>query len=1017
MGCKVFFSYRHVDREAVQPLILALARLKVDVWVDVNRISDTQSISQQICENLAEAGLFVAWYSNAYPASEACRWELTAAFIAAQAQGTPHSYLMVVNPESRTDHIYPTILRDANCLDAQSIAQTAARIAECTRLARKPFGDVSIKRPLWFGQQWTGFNRFVGRFAEMWTLHSGLFASGLAAIMGPGGGDTVQVQGLAGIGKSLLAIEYAIRFSAAYPGGVFWLSAAGSGCDWKQCRDDRLANLALELGISSENPGAILGEVKQRLLKSEPYLWIVDDLPSDSSVEALNAWMAPTPNGRTLITSRGTKLSGNGLVLRLGLLSREEAFKLLTSQRSPMSEEETSKAWKIVDALGCHSLALDVASSTIIIEGYYGFIDLLSNPSRDVLAFANELVGELPTGHEVNIAVTLLDSIKKLNWEGLLALQLASILAPAPIPVWLIKDAFAVIYGEGAGWHGSTGIMNVLHESLADGPLAAADRAITVHVLVTRTVRYHAQATENIISAAIKVLGEAVPKTGDVSKHESARPWVVHARYLTTKCSGSNGLKMLRGLAAFDRARGEYRAAVETRQRILAIVTNAQGREHPDTLHALKSLAQDSFFAGMYELSRQAIDAAIPLCKKAITDNPDLLFLLGIKQHLLRVAGNYEEALGIARHILSVQQRALGPAAPETLTAMNNVALIMLAQKQVEQAEFLFQIVVDGRQRSLGMEHPSTISAMSNLAAAKFARGQFAKALQLDVLCVQFRCGKYGAEHPESLTSMNNMATALRSLGKATEARDLYKQTLDIRLRVLGHEHPDTLTSMQNLACVLHEQNDLTRALALSQRVLEARRNTLGNDHPDTLHSMHCIANVMIDRGDLSDAQKLLQQVFEVQSMVLDSEDQTLLRSRYSLAFVAQRLGNIKEPKKIFQQICEAQRRTLGEEHIDTLESKNCIAGLLWEQGDRSGAGKLYREVLEARLRVHGAEHIKTLQSMKNVAAAMWQEGDQDGARSLITEAVQIARASLGEAHPNTLLYSKYLASYNSGKQ
>ena len=42
-------------------------------------------------------------------------------------------------------------------------------------------------------------------------------------ITGSGTG-LVQVQGMGGIGKTLLAEEYALRFGSAYPGGVFWLA-------------------------------------------------------------------------------------------------------------------------------------------------------------------------------------------------------------------------------------------------------------------------------------------------------------------------------------------------------------------------------------------------------------------------------------------------------------------------------------------------------------------------------------------------------------------------------------------------------------------------------------------------------------------------------------------------------------------------------------------------------------------------------------------------------------------------
>ena len=85
-----------------------------------------------------------------------------------------------------------------------------------------------------------GSTRFVGRLKEMWEVHSLLHAGDVAQITGAAAatGGIGQVQGLGGVGKSLLAEEYALHFGAAYPGGVFWVRAYGnddakarSGCD------------------------------------------------------------------------------------------------------------------------------------------------------------------------------------------------------------------------------------------------------------------------------------------------------------------------------------------------------------------------------------------------------------------------------------------------------------------------------------------------------------------------------------------------------------------------------------------------------------------------------------------------------------------------------------------------------------------------------------------------------------------------------------------------------------------
>jgi hypothetical protein len=77
-------------------------------------------------------------------------------------------------------------------------------------------------------------------------------------ITGAHGGDpAVKVTGMGGISKSLLAQEYALRFAAAYPGGVFWLRAHGhddhddivADTERDGDRDNQLLAFATELGI------------------------------------------------------------------------------------------------------------------------------------------------------------------------------------------------------------------------------------------------------------------------------------------------------------------------------------------------------------------------------------------------------------------------------------------------------------------------------------------------------------------------------------------------------------------------------------------------------------------------------------------------------------------------------------------------------------------------------------------------------------------------------------------------
>ena len=80
-----------------------------------------------------------------------------------------------------------------------------------------------MRRPHWYGSKMRlGSNRLVGRVPDLWAIHSGLSQHNFAM---SGGASTglVQVQGMGGTGKTLLA-RNTPSLRRAYPGGIFWLT-------------------------------------------------------------------------------------------------------------------------------------------------------------------------------------------------------------------------------------------------------------------------------------------------------------------------------------------------------------------------------------------------------------------------------------------------------------------------------------------------------------------------------------------------------------------------------------------------------------------------------------------------------------------------------------------------------------------------------------------------------------------------------------------------------------------------
>ena len=72
---------------------------------------------------------------------------------------------------------------------------------------------------------------FVGREQDLANLHAALTSGSPVGIRSALPAAGAGLTGMGGIGKTQLAVEYCYRFRDAYPGGVFWLNAAGA--DWR----------------------------------------------------------------------------------------------------------------------------------------------------------------------------------------------------------------------------------------------------------------------------------------------------------------------------------------------------------------------------------------------------------------------------------------------------------------------------------------------------------------------------------------------------------------------------------------------------------------------------------------------------------------------------------------------------------------------------------------------------------------------------------------------------------------
>jgi tetratricopeptide (TPR) repeat protein len=1057
----IFLSYPSVDRAQATALKAALEALGLSVWMDTERIDDAASIQRSITDGLARCRVLVAWYSTAYTRSRACQWELTAALIVSQAEALATRRVLVLNPEAGVGHITQTVVRDIELVPAHggdAMAPLAQRVQAAAANAKGLLGDIrQLARPRWLGaRNPRGSNRFVGRLDELWQVHSALTAGHFAIVSGlpsPGAAlPLASVRGSGGMGKSLLAEEYALRFGAFWPGGLVWIDALGVSDRPEEPADalaqrreafylEQLGLVAMALGIDGKSiEGMNLRQLRAMLGNKlqeggQRYLWLVDDLPTCSPA-ALDDWQAPSANGATLFTSRARQHEALGTLIPLGILLPDDAYALLCAGRKPHDAAEEAAARGIVQRLGGHAMAVDQARAACEQQGFTGFLKRLDQDDQQALALSRTLAGDLPNGHERDIAKTFLGSITGLNPDGFDLLTLAAQLSGAPISRDLIAasklarlpiaaqsadepDEAAMRAAELAAQDWADLAMHELTAcSLADPavvnpatPDGASEIAITLHTLIARVARWQLArggdahlASAQWREAATLVLLRTLQNADDILQHAEMVNEVHHARLLCEQVETFDQALLLARIALYDHARGRYGPARVAWQTVVTKLEHVLGAEHPDTLTSIGNLA--ATLQAMGDLPRaRAMQEQVLVTHQRVqgAEHPATMTSMNNLASTLQAMGDLHGARAIHEKELAICQRVLGAEHPQTLISMGNLAGTLRVMGDLPGARTMQEQVLAIHQRVLGAEHSDTLTSVNNLAVTLQAMGDLhgARAMQAQALAIHQRV--LGPEHPDTSVSMGNLASTLRAMGDLPGARAMQEQVLAIHQRVLGAEHPTTLISMGNLANTLQNMGDLPNARAMQEQVLATRQRVLGADHPATLTSMNNLAGTLRAMGDLPGARAMQEQVLATRQRVLGAEHPATLISTGNLAEDLRNMGNLPRARAMQEQVLAIHQRVLGAEHPDTLTSMNNLAGTLQAMGDLTGARAMHEKDLSICQRVLGAEHPDTLISMNNLARTLQAMGDLPGARAMQVHVLAICQRVLGAEHPDTV--------------
>ena len=264
---------------------------------------------------------------------------------------------------------------------------------------------------------------------------------------------------------------------------------------------------------------------------------------------------------------------------------------------------------------------------------------------------------------------------------------------------------------------------------------------------------------------------------------------------------------------------------------------------------------------------------------------------------------------------------------------------------KLEEAEQNLRRTVELRHQALGPLAPETLEAQEDLAWFLIgALKNYTEGESWSFKTWQTRKQVLTPEHPDTLNSMDTYASALAGLKRFSEAEKLYQDCLRARERVLGTNDNATLITLGNLGYVLFQSGSAEKAEPILRNVIERRSQAGQGDDIDTFANVNNLALALLVQDRPKEAEELLEPARRraIQRFGAENPESTL-RLQHALARVYAAQGNFDEAEALATEALTILHRT-DPSYEATGRTLLVLAGVKVEKGDVDKAEPLLRE-------------------------------------------------------------------------
>jgi CHAT domain-containing protein/Tfp pilus assembly protein PilF len=362
-------------------------------------------------------------------------------------------------------------------------------------------------------------------------------------------------------------------------------------------------------------------------------------------------------------------------------------------------------------------------------------------------------------------------------------------------------------------------------------------------------------------------------------------------------------------------------------------------------------------------------------------------------------AGKYAEATKVARRLLALREKTLGPDHMAVGTVLINLAELSLAQGRPAQAEPLFKRGLAIWEKALGPGQPNVAKPLISLGTLYRDQGRLAEAEPLFKRSLAIREKALGPNHPDVGVALGNLALVYQERGRLAEAEPLVKRALAIREKALGPGHPDVGLLLNNLAALYLAQGRLAEAEALFKRGLAIREKALGPSHAEVGQSLNNLAMLYRDQGRLAEAEPLFKSSLAIFEKAQGPSHPNVGLSLNNLGLLYVQQGRLTEAEPLLKRSLALREKALAPNHPDVAQSLNNLAELYRAQDRLADAEPLLKRSLTIYEKALGPNHPNVGQSLNNLALLYHNQGRLTEVEALLKRGLAIREKTLGPDH------------------